>query len=56
MWNSADEAYRAGFRAGHVQGWRDALASSAAKPAAARPTRSSQQQPTVCLLYTSRCV
>lgn len=45
MWNSADEAYRAGYRAGHLQGWRDALAASAEKPAGARPAGSSQQEP-----------
>lgn len=37
MWSSMGEAYDAGYRAGHLQGWRDALASPAASAAAAAP-------------------
>lgn len=47
MWNSADESYRAGYSAGHLQGWRDALAASAERPAGARPAGASQQEPPV---------
>lgn len=39
MWSSTDEAYSAGYRAGHLQGWVDALAhaAGAAQPKAAAP-------------------
>lgn len=39
MWTSTDEAYSAGFRAGHLQGWLDALANTeaATEPAAGEP-------------------
>ena len=39
MWSSTDEAYSAGYRAGHLQGWVDALAhaAGAGQPKAAAP-------------------
>lgn len=47
MWNSPDEAYRAGYRAGHLQGWRDALARFAEKPGDAGPAQAPQQESVV---------
>lgn len=47
MWNSPDEAYRAGYRAGHLQGWRDALARFAERPGDAGPAQAPQQEPSV---------